>query len=247
MLLPGLGEIHDQYLALARLAREPGSPDTHVGEGLGGKLLLRVGFNADGISVLIAAGLAGAAALCVDLEPELLREGLRHGLCDFLVADLSEALRILKNEIRKRRAVSVCVAAHPEALLAEMVERGVQPDLLSVGPTSSPAARILRERGATPVPAAALDPETALVEWSIATDAARAQPRLAQIAAEALDRRRQDTAARRHWLAAAPRRLGRSWAGRQCLRMTSAEADLFTQQARAAFPTVSISAGSGQL
>jgi hypothetical protein len=233
--LPDLGEIHDQYLALARWSRECGG-----GDELGGKLLLRVGFDAHGIAVLIAAGLAGAAALCVDPEPELLREGLRHGLCDFLVADLSEALRILKNEIRQRRAVLVCVAADPEAVLTEMVERGVQPDLLSMEADGSPGAAVFRERGAIPIPAPHADAGTERMVWSVESDAARVMPRLAQIAAAALEEPREDTPARRHWLADAPRWLGRSWAGRQCVRMTQREADALTAQARAEFPGVSL-------
>jgi hypothetical protein len=238
MHLPDLGEIHDQYLALALLARESG--------GLGGKLLLRVGFDADGISVLIAAGLAGAAALCIDPEPELLREGLRRGLCDFLVADLSEALRILKNEIRQRRAVLVCVAADPEVLLKEMAERGVQPDLLSEESSTPSATSIFRERGAIPVPAREDDPTAERIEWSAASDPARAMPRLARIAAAALDELRPDTPPRRRWLAESPRWLGRSWAGRQCLRMTQSEAEGFTRNARAEFPAVSLVRNSRQ-
>ncbi len=232
MLLPDLGEIHDQYLALALLAR--------ASDGLGGKLLLRVGFDADGISVLIAAALAGAAVLCIDPEPELLREGLRHGLCDFLVADLSEALRILKNEIRQRRAVLVCVAADPEVLLKEMGERGVQPDLLSAESSTPYATAILRERGAIPFPAPDADPTAERIEWSVASDPARAMPGLARIASAALDEQRRDTPPRRVWLADSPRWLGRSWAGRQCVRMTPSEAEVFIRNARAEFPAVSL-------
>lgn len=233
MHLPELGEIHDQYLALARLAHERG--------GLGGKLLLRVGFDVDGISVLIAAGLAGAAALCVDPDPELLREGLRHGLCDFLVADLSEALRILKNEIRRQRAVLVCIPSDPAALLAEMVERGVQPDLLSMGTEENLApAGVLSQRGALLAPAPEGPPATDRILWSVESEAARIVPQLAQMASSALDEQREDTPARRHWLADAPRWLGRSWGGRQCLRMTPVEADAFTRQARTEFPAVSV-------
>jgi hypothetical protein len=241
LLLPDLGEIHDQYLALARLAREGGTLGGERNEGLGGRLLLRVGLDTEGISVLIAAGLAGAAALCVDPEPELLREGLRHGLCDFLVADLSEALRILKNETRRGRAVSVSVAEEPEALLAEMAERGVQPDLLSVESDGPSGADLFRDRGAIAVPAAEADFETEQLVWSVAADAPRILPQLAQMAAAALDERREDTPARQRWLADAPRRLGRSWAGRQCLRMAANEAKVFTDRARAEFSAVSIS------
>lgn len=240
MHLPDLGEIHDQYLALARLARERGVAGSERESGLGGMLLLRVGFDAEGISVLLAAALAGAAALCVDAEPELLREGLRKGFCDFLVADLSEALRILKNEIRQRRAVLVCVAAEPEVLLQEIAERGVQPDLLSVEPGGSPCSSVFRERGAMPVPPPHSDPHTERFQWSVEADAARVMPRLAQIAAAALEDQREDTPARRHWLANAPRWLGRSWADQQCLRMTPAEAEAFTREVRTQLPNVSV-------
>lgn len=240
MLLPELGEIHDQYLALARLARARSDPGSERESRLGGMLLLRVGFHAEGISVLLAAALAGAAALCVDPEPELLREGLRSGLCDFLVADLSEALRILKNEIRQRRAVLVGVAADPKMLLQEMAERGVQPDLVSAESSEALPTAIFRERGTIPVPATQADPETERLVWSVETEAARVMPRLAQIAAAALAEQREDTPARRHWLADAPRWLGRSWEGRQCLRMTQGEADSFTRQARAEFPNISL-------
>lgn len=230
MHLPDLGDIHDQYLALVR---ERGDR--------GGSLLLRVGFDLEGISALIAAGLAGAAALCVDSEPELLREGLRHGLCDFLVADLSEALRILKNEIRQRRAASVCLAGEPESLIHEMAERGVQPELVSWSPEASLlAAGVFRERGAAPVPAAQADPTTERVVWSVESDAARILPQVAHIAAAALDEQRGDTPARRHWLANAPRWLGRSWGGRQCVRMTSGESEIFTRQACVEFPGIAI-------
>lgn len=231
MHLPGLGEIHDQYLALANLARERGS--------LGGSLVLRVGFDADGISILIAAGLAGAAALCVDPEPELLREGLRHGLYDFLVADLSEALRILKNEIRQRRPVLVCVAAAPESVLKEMADRGVQPDLHSAQ-TDDCALIAFRERGAIAVPAPQSSPGTDLLLWSTESNAPQTLPRLAQIAAAALHDQRADTPARRHWLSDSPRWLGRSWAGRQCLRVTPGEAETFKKQAQTEFPNVSL-------
>ena len=47
-----------------------------------------------------------------------------------MVTSLDEGLRILKNEIRKRETVAVCVALSPDTLQREMQERGVLPDLL---------------------------------------------------------------------------------------------------------------------
>lgn len=229
MLLPDPGDIHDQYLALASLGRG-GERDA-----LAGRLLLRAEFSPAGIAVVLASSIAGAAALCIDADAELLRNGLRHGLCDFVVGQLDEALRILKNEIRRGRAVSVCLTAEPAACVGEMADRGIQPDLLSLD-LSSAASQSFLARGAAAVPTAHPAPETQLLFWSAASEPARALPELARIASECLDEGLPDTPARRHWLFAAPRRLGRSLAGQPCLRMTADEATAFRQRAEARLP-----------
>ncbi len=76
-----------------------------------------------------AANVAGAASLGVVTDGEMRRTVIRDGVADFLVTSLDEALRILKNEIRKRQTVAVCVGGEPAAMEAEMRERGVLPDL----------------------------------------------------------------------------------------------------------------------
>src|ERR1700744_693179 len=100
MHLPQLNAIHDQFLILSRIGQE------RFAGTFGGKLLLRGGLGPDGIAALVAASIGGAASLCVDEDPDRLREGLRSGFVDFVVANLDEALRILKTEIRLGRAVA---------------------------------------------------------------------------------------------------------------------------------------------
>ncbi|HVT99246.1 MAG TPA: hypothetical protein VHE33_17200, partial [Acidobacteriaceae bacterium] len=82
MALPELTNIHESFLTLSLMARE------RFGGSLGGRLLLRQEFNAEGAAVVIAASVAGAASLCVDGDAERLREGLRGGHVDFVVATL---------------------------------------------------------------------------------------------------------------------------------------------------------------
>jgi hypothetical protein len=53
-------------------------------------------------------------------------------------------LRALKNEIRLRRPLSVGLIADVSAALNEMVERGVLPDLLTIG-TNQPAQSVLQD------------------------------------------------------------------------------------------------------
>jgi hypothetical protein len=224
MSVPRLATIHEQYLGLCKVARE-----RFTGT-LGGKLVLRAGFDTDtgtgGAAIVVAASVAGAASLCVDGNAEALRSGLRVGLCDFVVSTLDEALRILKNELRRGLPVCVGLTANPAECLAAMVERGVQPDLVSVDGDPE-ASRVFVARGAVLIAATEEDGGTSLLCWSVETDAARAMPRVARLAAEELEVGRADTVARRRWLEMAPRYLGRSFAGRQCLRMTAGEAAAF--------------------
>jgi hypothetical protein len=231
MLLPELASIHETYLALCRLAATP------FAGSLGGRLLLRSGIDPAGVAAIVAASVAGAASLCVDADPEALRSALRAGLCDFVVANLDEALRILKNEIRRGLPVSVGLAAEPAPCIAGMIDRGVQPDLFFPEHIEPRAVSVFLQRGAIAVTDAdGHAPGTSLLLWTMPAGDPRAMPRIAAIAADALEPARADTPARRRWLHASPRFLGRSFASRQCLRATAPEAAAFIRRAADEFP-----------
>jgi urocanate hydratase len=76
-----------------------------------------------------AVSIAGGATLALDPDPSVVKAVFRQGGVDFVVNTLDEALRVLKNEIRKQRPLSVGLMAEVLPTLAEMVERGVLPDL----------------------------------------------------------------------------------------------------------------------
>jgi len=235
MPLPDISLIHDRYLALNLLARE------HFAGTLAGRLLLRLEFDPNGIAVAIAASVAGAATLCLDADAEALRQGLRSGFCDFVVANLDEALRILKNEIRRGLPVCVCLSADPVACADAIAERGVQPDLLSLDGSATPGAQQLLERGVLRL-ADDAEPEagTSLLRWSVAADAARTMPRIAAIASESLDSDNASTPARWRWLGISPRYLGRAFGSRQCVRMSPGEAKTFVERLRAEVPSATV-------
>ena len=96
-----------------------------------GKLLVLSGLGRQGIACAFGGTLAGAACLGIDPDPQTVKQAMREGGCDFMVTTLDEALRILKTEIRKRRPVSVGMAGAAAEVMQELVERGVQPDLLT--------------------------------------------------------------------------------------------------------------------
>jgi urocanate hydratase len=78
-----------------------------------GALILAIGLGPRGAAVSTAGNIAGAACLAIDPRPEACRAALLSGACDFIVNTVDEALRILKNQIRQRRPVSVALEAAP--------------------------------------------------------------------------------------------------------------------------------------
>ena len=75
--------------------------------------------------------LNGAAFLGIDVDPERIKRRVKTGYCDVMVNDLDEALRILKNAVRKREATSVGLAGNCADVIPELARRGVVPDLLT--------------------------------------------------------------------------------------------------------------------
>ena len=102
---------------------------TRTDSSLGGKLLSAGELTSESARLIRAANVAGAASLTATADPVMQRATIREAIADFLVTDLDEALRILKNEIRKRQTVAVCISVAPEVIEKEMLERGVLPDL----------------------------------------------------------------------------------------------------------------------
>lgn len=96
---------------------------------LGGRLFYAGELDAEARALIVAANIAGAATLAASSDAEARKQAMRDGVVDFLVSTLDEALRILKNEVRKLEPVAVCVALAPEMVEREMSERGVLPDL----------------------------------------------------------------------------------------------------------------------
>jgi hypothetical protein len=114
--------VYAYYAALARNL----DPDS----GLGGSLLYAGELDQDGARLVRAANIAGAASLSAASSAAMQGSAVRDGVVDFLVTSLDEALRILKNEIRKRNGISVAVTATGVKLVGEMKARGVLPDLV---------------------------------------------------------------------------------------------------------------------
>lgn len=217
--------IYGLYTALA--ATSPLDPET----GLGGKLLF-AGDLGSARHLLYAANIAGGASLAASIDPMAQRQAMRDGVVDFLVTSLDEALRIMKNEIRKRQTVSVSVGLEPAEAVRQMLERGVLPDLLPPGSwsevktgLSEAATQALRDQGAQPIGAQHVNAQDVSAQdvpkqdncgsesargvyatWAVDRDAAQWLPRIDARLSQILP---DEDVLRRRWLKLAPRYLGR--------------------------------------
>jgi urocanate hydratase len=119
------GILQGTYETFAAAARK------HFGGDLAGKLLVSGGMGGMGGAQPLAATMNGAAFLGIDVDPERIKRRVKQGYCDVMVKDLDEALRILKNAVRKGDATSVGLVGNCADVVPELARRGVVPDLLT--------------------------------------------------------------------------------------------------------------------
>jgi urocanate hydratase len=105
--------------------------EKHFGGDLSGKLIVSGGMGGMGGAQPLAATMNGATFLGIDVDPERIKKRLKTGYCDFMVNTLDEALRILKNAVRKKENVSVGLVGNCADVIPELADRGVVPDILT--------------------------------------------------------------------------------------------------------------------
>ncbi|HXM98646.1 MAG TPA: urocanate hydratase [Candidatus Dormibacteraeota bacterium] len=103
----------------------------HFASDLAGKLVVTGGMGGMGGAQPLAATMNGAAFLGIDVDPERIKRRVKTGYCDVMVTSLDEALRILKNAVRKREATSVGLVGNCADIIPELAKRGVVPDVLT--------------------------------------------------------------------------------------------------------------------
>ena len=105
--------------------------EKHLGGDLAGKLIVSGGMGGMSGAQPLAATMTGACYLGIEVDPERIKKRLRTGYCDFMVNSLDEALRILKNAVRKKENISVGLVGNCGDIIPELADRGVVPDILT--------------------------------------------------------------------------------------------------------------------
>jgi urocanate hydratase len=186
------------YTHFARLMTALPAGAEASGAGQGGQLLWAGELDAEGRALVVAGNIAGAATMAATQDAVAQRQAVRDGIVDFLVTSLDEALRILKNQLRKRETVAVCIGLPIDVVAREMADRGVLPDVTRDAVISGGAHGRLPNLSSQ---------NEALVIWRVSAAPARWLPKLDAIALDCLDASERIAG---RWLRSSGRYLGRA-------------------------------------
>jgi urocanate hydratase len=119
------GIVQGTYETFVELGRR------HYGGDLSGKWILTAGLGGMGGAQPLAAVMAGASCLAVECQPSRIEMRLRTRYLDQQAKDLDEALAIIAQAGRDKKAVSVGLLGNAAEIFPELVRRGVKPDAVT--------------------------------------------------------------------------------------------------------------------
>jgi len=106
-------------------ARHFGSPD------LAGRTILTAGLGGMGGAQPLAGTMAGAAVLCIEVDPSRIERRLRTRYLDEAADSLDDALRRVRTAAESGRALSVGLLGNAAEVVPELARRGEQFDLVT--------------------------------------------------------------------------------------------------------------------
>lgn len=103
----------------------------HFGGSLAGRLIVTAGCGGMSGAQPLAGQLAGAATLVAEVDADRIRRRVDTGYCQRMTSDLDEALRWCAEARASGTGLSVGVVANIATVLAELVKRGITPDIVT--------------------------------------------------------------------------------------------------------------------
>ncbi len=98
---------------------------------LAGTLTLTGGVGGMGGAQPLAVTMNDGVALCVDVDPTRLQRRVDHRYLDIWVKDLDEALKLVLDAKKERKALSVGLLGNAATVFAELLKRGVEIDIVT--------------------------------------------------------------------------------------------------------------------
>jgi urocanate hydratase len=125
------GILQGTYETFAACGRRHFASATPGAGPLSGRFVLTAGLGGMGGAQPLAATMNGAAFLGIEVNPARIERRLQTGYLDRMSHDLDEALELVREAVRERRAFSVGLVGNTAEVMPELVRRGVVPDVLT--------------------------------------------------------------------------------------------------------------------
>ena len=106
---------------------------------LAGRTILTAGLGGMGGAQPLAATLAGAAILCIEVDPERIRRRLETRYLDEVAESLDDALARMRAAAHEGRALSVGLLGNAAEIVPELARRGEAFDLVTDGAPTTPS------------------------------------------------------------------------------------------------------------
>ncbi|HTM78605.1 MAG TPA: urocanate hydratase, partial [Devosia sp.] len=119
------GVIQGTYEIFMRIA------ENRFGGSLAGRFILTAGLGGMGGSQPLAGRMAGAAVLCVDIDPEQAKKRQAIGYLEAIAPDLDTALAMIDQAVAEKRATSIGLVGNAAEIYPEIARRGIVPDIVT--------------------------------------------------------------------------------------------------------------------
>lgn len=119
------GVIQGTYEIFMRIA------ERRFGGDLAGRFILTAGLGGMGGAQPLAGRMAGAAILCIDIDPERATKRKAIGYLDEIAPDLDAALAMIDAAVKEKQAISVGLVGNAAAIYPEIFRRGIVPDIVT--------------------------------------------------------------------------------------------------------------------
>ena len=119
------GVIQGTYEIFMRIA------ERRFGGSLAGRFILTAGLGGMGGAQPLAGRMAGAAILCIDIDPERARKRKEIGYLEAIAPDLDTALAMISAAVAEQRATSIGLVGNAAELYPEIAARGIVPDIVT--------------------------------------------------------------------------------------------------------------------
>lgn len=119
------GVIQGTYEIFMRIAQKRFNGD------LAGRFILTAGLGGMGGAQPLAGRMAGAAILCVDIDPERAKMRKEIGYLQEISPNLDSALTLIGEAVKARRPLSVGLVGNAAEIYPEIARRGIVPDIVT--------------------------------------------------------------------------------------------------------------------